>query len=279
MYKVIIDSCGELTEELKEDGHFINVPLVLEVDGECIVDDETFNQAEFIRKIKASEHAPKSSCPSPELYMKEFECDAKRIYIVTLSGRLSGSYNSAVLAQNMYEEAHPGEKQIYVFNSRSASVGETLIGYKIFEYEKKGLEFREIVEKTEQYIKSMNTFFVLETLDTLRKAGRLTGIKFLIADSLNIKPVMGATEEGTICQLGQARGMKKALHKMVEYLVETTKNCEERILGVAFCNCEERAQMVINELKKLTAFKKIVMVNTAGVSTMYANEGGIILTI
>ena len=63
MYKIIVDSCGELTEEMKKDGHFVNVPLTLEIDGEHIIDDETFDQAYFIDKVAKSPHAPKSACP------------------------------------------------------------------------------------------------------------------------------------------------------------------------------------------------------------------------
>ena len=129
-YKIVIDSCGELSEDLKADGHFCTVPLLLDVDGYQITDDETFNQRDFLQRVKACIHSPKSSCPSPERYMRAFDCDADHIYAVTLSAELSGSYNRAVLGKNLYEEEY-GEKDIYVFNSRSASVGETLIGLKI----------------------------------------------------------------------------------------------------------------------------------------------------
>lgn len=149
--------------------------------------------------------------------MQAYKGEAEHVYVVTLSGKLSGSYNSAELGRNLYEEEHPGEnKQIYVFNSRSASIGETIIGLKVQEFEEAGLPFEEVVARTEEYISSMNTYFVLETLETLRKNGRLTNLKALIANTLNIKPVMGSTKEGMICQLGQARGMNKALEKMVQ---------------------------------------------------------------
>lgn len=131
---------------------------------------------------------------------------------MTLSEKLSGSYNSAVLGKNLYLEDHPDAK-VYVFNSCSASVGETLIGLKIQELEEKGLSFEEVVEQTEAYILSQDTWFVLENLDTLRKNGRLGTVKALVATALKIKPVMGSTDEGTIIQLDQARGMKRALVK------------------------------------------------------------------
>lgn len=277
MYKIVIDSCGELPEDMKADGHFCNVPLEIEIDGYHIKDDETFNQLDFLRRVKESIHGPKSACPSPESFMSAFEGEAEHVYVVTLSGKLSGSYNSAVLAADLYKEEHKEQKQIYVFNSRSASIGETLIGLKVQEYEEAGYSFEEVIQKTEAYISEMNTFFVLETLETLRKAGRLSNLKAFVANTLNIKPVMGATKEGTIQQLGQARGMKKALSKMVEDMLAKTRDCEHKILAISHCNCPERAEFVKNTIEKLANFKKIVIVNTAGVSSMYANDGGVII--
>ncbi len=279
MYKIILDSCGELPEELKADGHFMNVPLELEVDGYRIRDDESFDQKDFLRRVKESLKGPKSACPSPESYMKAMEGEAENVYIVTLSAKLSGSYNSAVLAKNLYEDEHSEKKNIHVFNSRSASIGETIIGLKVQEYEEAGFTFEEIVQKVEAHIASMNTFFVLETLETLRKAGRLSNLKAAIANTLNIKPVMASTKEGLVQQLGQARGMKKALTQMVQDVVKNTKNSEHRILAIAHCNCPERAQYVKEKIEELAKFKKIVIVNTAGVSSMYANDGGIILAV
>ena len=121
--------------------------------------------------------------------MEGYHCDAEHVYAVTLSAELSGSYNSAVLGKNLYHEEY-GEKDIYIFNSRSASVGETLIAMKIAECEEAGMSFREVIDTVEAYIASQNTYFVLETLDILKKNGRLKGLKAVVATALNIKPVM-----------------------------------------------------------------------------------------
>lgn len=278
-YKIVIDSCGELSEKLKADGHFCNVPLMLDVDGYEITDDATFDQKDFLQRVKASIHSPKSSCPSPERYMSAYEGAAEHVYVVTLSSHLSGSYNSAVLASRLFEEEYGESKKIHVFNSRSASIGETLIGLKVQELEEAGASFEEVVAGVEEYITSMNTFFVIETLETLRKAGRLSGLKAFVANTLNIKPVMGSTKEGTIQQLGQARGMKKALTKMVEDMLKVTKNCENRVLAISHCNCPDRALFVKDAIEKVAKFKDILIVNTAGVSSMYANEGGVIMSV
>ena len=280
MYKIIIDSCGELTEELKADGHYESVPLEMEVNGHRIVDDATFDQQDFLKKVKESPVGPKSSCPSPERYMEAFKGEAEHIYVVTLSKELSGSYNSAVLAKNLYEEEYGKEKkQIYVFNSRSASIGETLIGIRVQECEEAGMEFDKIVEVVEAYIGTQHTYFVLETLETLRKNGRLSNLKAFVANALNIKPVMGSTPEGTICQLAQARGMTKALKKMVEEAISKVDDSGERILAISHCNCPMRAKAVKEEIERITKFKKIIIADTAGISSMYANDGGVIIAV
>ena len=277
-YKIIVDSCGELFDDMKADGRFQSVPLELEVDGYHVVDDESFDQLEFIRRVKESRHSPKSSCPSPQRYVEAYLGEAEHVYVVTLSGKLSGSYNSAELAKKLYLEEHMA-KQIHVFDSCSASIGETLIAEKIQESEEAGKSFEEVVAETEKYIKDQQTFFVLETLETLRKNGRLSNLKAWVAGALNIKPVMGSTEEGSICQLGQARGMNKALDKMIQDVIAKTKNCENRVLAISHCNCPERAKAVKEKIEKMAKFKKIIVTDTAGVSTMYANDGGVIIAV
>ena len=279
-YKVIVDSCGELTVKMKKSGLYTTASLGMQVDGDLIVDDASFDQKDFLRRVAASPECPKSSCPSPEEYMKLYEGEEKRVYAVTLSSELSGSYNSAELGRKLFIEEHgESDKQIYVFNSRSASVGETLIGMKIRECEEQGLGFDGTVEAVEAYIQEQHTYFVLENLDTLRKNGRLTGIKSFVASALNIKPVMGSTPQGTICQLGQARGMKRALVKMTDQIAREGKATKDKILAVAHCNCPERAREVERMLLEKIRVKGSFIVDTAGISTMYANDGGIIVVI
>lgn len=194
-YKIVVDSCGELKPEQKSDIHFASASLELDVDDYHVVDDESFDQKEFLRRVKESPNCPKSTCPSPERYMTAFEGEAQNVYAVTLSSQLSGSYNSAELGKKLYLEENEN-KNIHVFDSKSASIGETLIAMKIQECEEAGMEFQEVVKEVDQYIETQHTFFVLETLDTLRKNGRLSNLKALVAGALNIKPVMGSTPEG-----------------------------------------------------------------------------------
>ena len=145
-YKIVIDSCGELPEELKKDSRFESIPLRLEVGEYEIEDDENFDQAKFLEIVAKTPTCPKSSCPSPERYMDAYYSDAEDIYVVTLSGKLSGSYNSAVLGKNLYHDKY-GEKNICVIDSCSASCGETQIALKAMELAELGLPFAQIEEK------------------------------------------------------------------------------------------------------------------------------------
>ncbi len=274
-YKILIDSCGELTEEMRASGVFENIPLGLSVDDYYIVDDETFDQESYLKKVAESPNVPRSSCPSPERYMQSFVPDA-HVYVVTLSSQLSGSYNSAELAKQMYLEDHP-DAQIHVFDSKSASIGQSLIGLKVQELEEQGLSFEDIVAQGEAYRDSQQTFFVLETLDTLRKNGRLSNLKAIVASALNIKPICGSTPEGEIQQLGQARGMNKALDKMVDLIAERVEHPEERILMISHVANPERALSVKKKVESRIHFKDIQICNGAGVTSMYANRGGIVV--
>ena len=281
MYKILIDSCGELFEYMKNNDHFSSIPLTLEVNGEEIIDDDTFNQPEFLKKVKASPTGPKSACPSPQTYMDAME-DADHVYVITLSAKLSGSYNSAVLAKELYMEEYEDERpnvKIHVFDSKSASIGESLIGHRIAQLEEKGTSFENIVSEVDKYIEEQHTYFVLETLETLRKAGRLGTMKAMIATALNIKPVMGSTPEGSIQHLGSGRGMSKTLDKMVECVINDTPNTQKKTLAISHCNCPNTAKMLKDKLEAKAAFGEIIIVDTRGVSSMYANDGGVILVV
>ncbi len=277
-YKIVVDSCCELPESFKTDMRFEIVPLTLIV-GDLYEkeDDMDFDQREFLDAVAACPECPKSACPSPERYLKAYETEAERVYVVTLSSKLSGSHNSAVLGKSLYHEKH-GEKDICVIDSKSASCGETQIVYKIMELEEQGKSFEEVTRQVEQFVSGMNTYFVLENLDTLRKNGRLSGVKALVASTLNIKPVMGA-DDGSIIQLGQGIGMKKALTRLADTAVEEAVDSASRRLMITHCSNPKAAECVCRHIEEKLHFKETLILDTAGVSSMYANEGGVIVTI
>ncbi|NLP16771.1 MAG: DegV family protein [Clostridiales bacterium] len=274
-HKILVDSCTDLPKHLKEDSRFKVVPLSLMVDDKVFVDNGEFNQKEFLKTMKESSNSPKSACPSPDDYLKEFNKEGDT-FVVTISSELSGSYNSAELAKRLYLEENPN-KNIGIIDSRSASVGQTLISMKIKELISEGHLFNDIIKKVNAFRSEMKTKFVLENIDNLRKSGRLSHLQALVANVLNIKPIMGGTPEGTIAKLEQARGITKALVTLAKTIERDVIKPNERILAIAHCNCIERAQFIKEEILKRVPFKDSFIVDTAGVSTLYANEGGIIV--
>ena len=275
-FHIVCDSCTDLTEEDLKKGCYTLVPLTLLVDGEEIIDDETFDQADFLAKVAASKESVKSACPAPESYMEAYS-KADDIYVVTLSAELRGSYNSAVLGKNLYEEEN-GTKNIHVVNSRGAATTQVLIARKLNEYASQGMPFEEVVDKIEEYTTSLRTYFVLETLEVLRKNGRLSRLSATIAGALNIKPVMIGTRDGVIQKAAQARGMKKALAKMVEHMGSEGRDLTRRQFVISHCNCYERAVYVKELIKKHLHAEDVDIVDTKGVSSLYACDGGIIVS-
>lgn len=276
-YKIIGDSCLDLTREMKKDPKFQMVPLTLQVDDIMVVDDENFDQKAFIDLVKASPNCPKSACPSPEAFKKACECDADDIYVITLSSHLSGSYNSARIGKEMYDEEY-GDKNILVIDSESASAGELGIAMKIQDMYAAGMKFEEISKKILEMRDQQQTYFVIDSLEPLRKNGRLTGLQAFFATALNIKPVMGA-DHGVIIKLDQTRGIGKAFAKMCEIAVKAAGDISAKRAVIAHCNCPDRADRVRKELEKLGAFREIIITETAGVATMYAGDGGVVMAI
>ena len=275
-YKIVVDSCCDLPIEYRKNPKFEVVPLILEIDGNVIVDDDTFNQADYLAKVAASENCAKTACPSPELYMNAYDCDADDVYVVTLSSKLSGSYNSALLGKDLFHE-EKGDKNIHIIDSLSACCGEANIALKAMELAESGLPFNEVVIEVEKYRDEMATYFVLDSLDTLRKNGRLTGMKALVATTLNIKPVcIGA--KGEIMQKSQGIGIRKALVKMTDIVASEIENPEEKRLMITHVNCYERACVVRDLILKKVPFKDAIIVDAAGVATTYAGDGGIVVT-
>lgn len=274
-YKIVADSSCDLNDNLKEKMDISLVPFRVDVDEDKFTDDKDVNIDKLIDAMKKSPNPVKTSCPSPGDFAIRYK-DVENIFTVTISSKLSGTYNSAFLAKDMIQEKYP-EKFIYVFDSKSASVGETLVAIKIQELIDKNLESLDIVEKVEEYISEMHTFFILESLDNLIKNGRISKTKGLIANVLNLKPIMGDDGDGNIKLIENNRGTKKAFKRLVQIIGESGEKLEEKILGIAHVNALEKAENLKNEIERLYNFKDIILVKTGALSTAYANDGGIIL--
>ena len=272
-YKIVVDSCCDLPPAALKDPHVVKVPLTIQVGESTFVDDDTFDQGDLLWSMRHSEEAPSTACPSPQAYWDAYQ-GADDVYVVTLSALLSGSHNSAEQARMLMEEDHPN-KNVYVFNSCSASSGEVLVALKVRELAESGAPFKHVVREVEQFIYQMQTMFVLETLENLRKNGRLTRLQSVITGALKIKLLMGATPEGEICKLGQTLSMKQALSKMVDRMANDPAHAG-RTLAICHCNCLDRAFQVKAMAEQRCKFAHILILEAGGITSVYANDGGIV---
>ena len=274
-YLILCDSGTDLTDELKAKEEVIKVPLSLMLGNEVFVDDENLDALDFLQKMKNYPDTPKSACPSPEDYLKHFD-KAEEVYIITISSKLSASYNSAKIAIDMYHE-EKGKNKIYLIDSKGAAASQTLLANKIVELKNAGANYDETVKGVEELNAKKQTIFVLETLENLRKNGRLTGLKAFIAEALNIKPVMTTDKEGNIIKADQARGINKACALLAELTANHAIETGSKALVISHCNCPERAEKIKTMLEEKHKFEKVDIVPTGGIATLYAAEGGIII--
>ncbi len=272
-YKIISDSSCDLTPDMKKDLDVQIAPLTMMLGNEEFVDNEALDVAEFIAKMKAYKGQAKSSCPSPYDYIEKHDKNSTS-FVVTLSSKLSGSYNSACIAKGMLEEQGV---ESHVFDSKSASAGQLLIILKLRELINSGLEKVEIIKHIDEFIKKMKTFFVLENLDNMIKNGRMGKIAGLIAGVLNIRLVLRADANGEIALFSKARGAQQAIIKLAETIGETCHDTKDKILAITHCNNLKQVNQLVQIVKEKYAFKEIVVAPTKGLSSMYANEGGIII--
>ncbi len=274
-YAIIVDSCCDLTAIQFRQGPFLRVPLTISVGGEDIVDDDAFDQGHLIQLMGKSQLPPQTACPSPAQYMDAFAASgAEDIYVVTLSAHLSGSHNCAAQARALWLEEHPGA-HVHVFNSCSAAAGEVAVALRIWEEAARGADFAAVVERVDEYISSLTTYFVLENLDHLRKNGRLTGALAMVTGALRIKLLMGGTPDGQIKRVGQALSIKQALSRMVA-LMAADPGHEGKTLCLVHCNNLERAMYVRQLVEKSCRFKDTLISEARGVTTVYANDGGVV---
>ena len=273
-FKVIVDSCCDLGADLLSFGPFHSVPLTIRVGNTEFRDDERLNTQQLVDAMAACATASTTACPSPAEYLAAYEAVEGDIYVVTLSALLSGSHNSAWQAAQLFREDHP-ERNIHVFNSCSASAGETHIALTIAKLAGGGTPFSKVVAEMERRIARMNTLFVLENLDTLRKAGRLTRVQSLVTGALRVKLVMGSTPEGEITRHGQALSINQALNKLCSIMAADPHH-KGQLLCISHCLCRERAEYLRSLAFKTCQFADVRIEETRGISSFYANSGGIV---
>lgn len=278
--QLIADSCCDTTPAMRKSLGLELVPLKITVEGREFVDDETLSVKELLAAMKASKKPISTAAPSPEDYAALMRCSEASV-VVTLSSKLSGSYNAAMAGRNIVLEETP-DKKVMVFDSKSAASGELRIVMRICELMDQGQDFDAICGQIPAYIDGMRTFFVLEDLSNLVKNGRIPKLSGMLGTVLMLRPIMGENGEGEIIPLEKVRGTAKALARLVDLVAERTLKAlpKSLLMTMSYCNNAQRAGELKKQfLAKCPALSDVLLSPTGGLSTSYANDGGIIIAL
>ncbi len=274
-WKIIADSGCDYRQLTTPaiDTEFISVPLTIQIADKIFIDNAQLDIDQMMNNMYATPEASKSACPSPDDYLRAFE-GAKHIFVVTITGALSGSHNSAQLAKNIYLEEHPDTK-IHVIDSLSAGGELDLFVEKLNELIDQGLSFEEIVEAITAYQAKTKLLFVLAKVDNLVKNGRLSKLIGTVVGLLNIRMVGEASETGTLELLQKARGAKKSLQAAYEEIIKA--GYAGGRITMAHRSNEKFCQQLSERLRETFPQAQITILPTSGLCSFYAEEGGLLI--
>lgn len=274
--RIVADSSCDVTKEMKERLGLTIVPLTITVGEQHYIDDEKLDLDAMLNAIDAYPEAAKSACPSPQAFMDAFK-EQGSVFVITLTAALSGTYNSAMIAKDLFIQDHH-EKFIHVFDSKGSSVRETMIALKLDELIQKGLNELEIVKQVNEYLENNRFIFQLGSLDTMIKNGRISKLKGFIANALNIRPILFASPTGEAELIENVRTEKKSIQRLVEIVGENCNDFSDKILGISHCEALEKAEQIKREIEKKYNFKEVFIVPMQGLSSLYTNRGGITIS-
>ena len=274
-WKIVADSGCDYREitDLANQTKFESVPLTIQIDHEIFLDNAHLDIDGMMEKMYATSSASKSACPSPDDYLRSFE-GAENIFVVTITGSLSGSHNSAQLAKKLFLEENP-TANIHVIDSLSAGGEVDLIVRKLNDLIKEGLSFEQVVEAITHYQENTKLLFVLAKVDNLVKNGRLSKLIGAVVGLLNIRMVGEASDTGTLELLQKARGAKKALTAAVDEVLKAGYK-GGRII-IAHRNNEKFCQQFSEVIKEKFPTADISFLPTSGLCSFYAEEGGLLM--
>lgn len=271
-YQILVDSASDLKNDYIKDENigFKVIPLTILAGDKEYIDNDDINIDNLLEDMHAAKKTS-SACPAPESFLQEFD-KAEYTFIVTITAKLSGCYNAAVVAKN----SHSKPENVHVVDSKATSGTEILIVDKLVKLINEGKEFNEIVDEIEKFKNKKSLHFILQKFDNLVANGRMSKIAGLIASKLIIRPICIA-EEGEIKVVKKVFGIKNAFAKMIEMIKEKCVRPEEETLIISHCKADEEAEQVKTDIQKVCNFKEIRIVPMKGLCSYYALEKGVIV--
>jgi len=271
--KIVTDSGADLPEELAKELGITVVPLYIRFGEEVYRDRVSISADEFYERLTHDTVHPSTTQPGPQDFLEAYQklsADADGIVSIHISGKLSGTCNSALMAKDMLE----GECPVEVVDSETLTMSLGLIVIAAAEMAKAGESMDKIVEWVKQAIPKTYLFFLLDTLEYLKKGGRIGKAKALLGSILSVKPML-TMKDGELVPAGQARTRAKGMDKLFDF-VENAGNIED--LAVVYNTTPDEAQNLAERLGSVFAKEKIRMARVGPGLGVHGGPGAIIVS-
>ena len=272
MVRIMADFAADIPKDFIEEHNLAVLPFYINVGDDSILADANYTPEKFYELIKSTDEIPKTSQPAPEVVenmFRELSKDGEPVIYVSISANASGVFNTAsIIANNLKEEG----KDITIIDSRSFSMG---IGKPVIEavlMAEAGAGKDEIVNFLTETYERDRVYFVVDDLTFLKKGGRIKATTAVIGELLDIKPIL-YSNDGLVEVYGKVRGLKKAISKIVDEVVEKMDNPEENEVIVLDADAKDKAEIMVKLLEKKVNPKKISMHQVGPVITCHAGLG------
>ena len=274
-WKIVVDTACDFREipNKAENVIYERVPFSLQIEDKVFVDTLDLDIDKMMEEMYASSEAARSACPSPEAYLAAYR-GTKNVIVLTLTGAMSGSYNSAVIGEKMLKEENK-DVNIHIIDTLSAGGENDLYLLKINELIKEELSFDEVVSEMKKYQENSKLIFVLEKVDNLVKNGRLNKLTAAVVGLLNMRMVGEASDEGTLHLLHKVRGEKKAVSTVVDEMIKAGYKGGRAV--ITHRNNESICKKIEDKLKEKFSNVEFIVVPTSGICSFYGEEGGMLL--
>ncbi len=269
-YQIVSDSASDLLE--LADINFSTVPLHIVVDGTDFADDARLSVPNLLDKLRNGKSST-TACPSPDDWITAFH-DADRVFCVTITSGLSGSYNSAVIAKDIYEEKHP-DRKVYIIDSLATGSKMVMLCEKLRELIQAGHDAEEIYRQIKEYNEHCFLYFALASLDNLARNGRVSPILAKGIKILGIRIVGTASTEGMLEPLSKCRGDKRSIPAIIEFMKE--KGYQGGRVVITHNGNHEAAMELKRQLKTTFGTRSGEIHRTRGLCSYYAEPGSIML--
>lgn len=269
--KIVADSSCDIWELNGVD--FAVAPITISTDNKHYVDNHELDvhlMSEELAKYKGVSH---TACPSVGSWLDCYE-GFDEIFVITLTGAMSGTYNSAMTAKGIYEEENENVK-VHVFDSLSTGPEMRLLIEKLKEMIEEDLTFEEIVEKGQDYLNHTRLFFALKSLHNFAMNGRVSKTVASAIGVLNISIFATASEKGTIQQISKCRGEKKVVKSMIEHLEDAGYHGGK--VRISHADNLKLAHNVRDKILELYPNADIIVYPMGGLCTYYAEIGGLLV--